>query len=432
MLSDDWRGQAVSPAEAVGRIESGQHIFLHGACAASDVLERALAERATHLHGVVAYQLHKAGPEPLAAPELAGHVRLVAFFCGPGVREAVAEGRADYVPVFLSDIPHHFRNGLWPLDVAVVQLSPPDAHGYCSLGTSVDVARAAVDAAKVVIAEINQQMPRTLGAGLVHLDELDAFVLSDRPLPEEPPRPLDAIHQALGAHVATLVSDRATLQLGIGALADAVAVALANKHDLGLHTEMFSDGVVSLIESGVLTNKYKSHYPGRCVTSFVSGSRRVFDFVHDNPLVEFLPSDICNDTAEIRLNSRMTSINGAIEVDFTGQVCADSMGSRIYSGIGGQMDFMRGAALSPGGKAIIALPSTAAHGSVSRIVAALAPGAGVVTTRGHVQFVVTEYGVADLRGRSLRERATALIAIAHPDHRVDLEQAARGRRLFGT
>lgn len=430
MRRADWQARAVSPAEAAARVESGQHLFLHGAAAAPHGLERAIAERAVHLHGVVAYQLHKVGPEPLAAPELDGHVRLVALFCGAGVRQAVMEGRADYVPVFLSDVPHHFRSGVFPVDVAVVQLSPPDAHGYCSLGTSVDVARATVDAAKVVIAEINPRMPRTLGAGLVHLDGVDAFVLADRPLPEEARPPLDEVHRAIGSHVADLVPDHATIQLGIGRVADAVAHALRNKQGLGLHTEVFSDGVVDLVEAGVITNRHKGHQAGRAVTSFVVGTRRVYDFVHDNPAVEFQPSDLTNDPSVIRRHGRMTAINGAIEVDLTGQVCADSIGHRIFSGIGGQMDFIRGAALAPGGKAIIALPSTAAGGHVSRISAVLQPGAGVVTTRGHVQFVVTEYGAADLRGASLRERGERLVAIAHPDHRPELRQAALGRRLF--
>jgi 4-hydroxybutyrate CoA-transferase len=422
---EHWTQRAVDPMAAVALVESGHRLFLHGACAASEVLERALAERAPHLQEVVAYQLHKAGPEPLAAPELEGHIRLIALFCGPGVRQAVADGRADYVPVFLSDIPHHFRSGIWPLDIAFIQLSPPDAHGFCSLGTSVDVARSAVDAARIVIAEINHQMPRTLGSSFVHIDELDAYVITNRPLPEEAVRPLSEVNRAIGTYVAELVADGATIQLGIGAIPAAVCAALGSKKDLGLHTEMFSDGVVDLVEAGVITNRLKTHYPGQCVTSFVCGTRRVYDFVQDNPFVQFLPSDECNDPVEIRRNCLMTAINGAVEVDLTGQVCSDSIGSRIYSGIGGQMDFMRGAALAPGGKAIIALPSTAAGGTISRIVSTLSPGAGVVTTRGHVQFIVTEYGIADLRGRSLRERALLLAAIAHPDHRPALLQALR-------
>ncbi|MDB5098992.1 MAG: acetyl-CoA hydrolase/transferase [Cyanobacteria bacterium RYN_339] len=419
-----WQQRAVSPAEAVGVVQSGHHVFLHGACATSHVLERALAERAAHLRDVTAYQLHKAGPEPLVAPELEGHVRVVAMFCGPAVRQAVAEGRADYVPVFLSDIPHLFRARTWPLDVAIVQLSPPDVHGYCSLGTSVDVARSAVDTATHVIAEINHQMPRTLGAGMIHISELDAYTVTDRPLPEEPARELDEVSRAIGQHVADLVPDGATLQLGIGAIPAAVCAALHGKHDLRLYTEMFSDAVVDLMEAGAFSRRHEA------VTSFVSGTRRLYDFVHNNPMVLFQPSDVTNDTAEIRRHSRMTAINCALEVDLTGQVCADSIGHRVYSGIGGQMDFIRGAALAPGGKAIIALPSTALGGRVSRIVPELAPGAGVVTTRGHVQFVVTEYGVADLRGRSLRERALLLAEIAHPDHRIALRHVATGRRAF--
>jgi acyl-CoA hydrolase len=423
-MPTSWQRRAVSPLDAVALVQSGHRVFLHGACATSHVLERALAERAVHLRDVTAYQLHKAGPEPLVAPELEGHVRVVAMFCGAGVRQAVAEGRADYVPVFLSDIPHLFANGTWPLDVAIVQLSPPDAHGYCSLGTSVDVARAAVDAARIVIAEINHQMPRTLGAGMIHLSELDAFTVTDRPLAEHPQHALDDVSRAIGQHVADLVPDRATLQLGIGNIPDAVCAALHGKNDLRLWTEMFSDPVVDLMEAGAFARDHVA------VTSFVSGTRRLFDFVNDNPIVLFQPSNVTNDTAEIRRQSRMTAINCALEVDLTGQVCADSIGHRIYSGIGGQMDFIRGAALAPGGKAIIALPSTAMGGRVSRIVPELQAGAGVVTTRGHVQFVVTEFGAADLRGKSLRERGLLLAEIAHPDHRPALRQVATGRRVF--
>jgi acyl-CoA hydrolase len=426
----DWQSRAVSAEQAVQLVQSGHRLFLHGGCAVALPLEAALAQRALQLEGLVAYQMHKEGHEALLEPQLSGHVRVKSMFCGPEARAAVNEGRADFLPVFLSDIPHLMRHGLIPIDVAVVQVSRPDAHGWCSLGTSVDVAHQAVESAQMVIAEINAQMPRTLGDSLIHVNELDAFILTDRPLLMYEPRPLDDVARAIGTHIAELVEDGATLQVGIGAIPDAALAAMGGKHDLGIHTEMFSDGVVNLIEQGVITNKRKAVAPGRTVTSFVIGTRRTYDFVHDNASVVFHPSDIVNDPGLIREHAKMTAINCALEVDLTGQVCADSIGHRIYSGIGGQMDFIRGAAIAPEGKAIIALPSTAKKGSISRITAMLTPGSGVVTTRGHVQYVVTEHGVADLRGKSLRERAEALLAIADPRHQADLRAALRERRQF--
>jgi acyl-CoA hydrolase len=426
----DWLADATTPEQAVRLIRGGHHVFLHGGCATSLVLETAFAEYAKCLEDVTIFQIHKEGGEPMAAPELAGHVRIKSLFTGAGLRSAVAEGRADYVPVFLSDIPHYMRNGIFPIDVAVVQLSYPDQHGYCSLGVSVDVARQAVDSAAIVIAEINRQMPRTFGTGHVHMSELDAFVLTDHPIIEHPSKPIDDVSRAIGSHVAELVQDGATLQLGIGAIPSAVLAQLTGKRDLGVHTEVFTDALIDLIESGVITNKLKTNNRRRTVSSFLLGVKRTYDYVHDNPSVRFYPSDQTNDTALIREQYRMTAINSALEVDITGQVCADSIGTRIYSGIGGQMDFIRGAALSKEGRAIIALPSTAKGGQLSRIVPTLAAGAGVVTTRGHVQFIVTEFGVADLRGKSLRERAEALTSIAHPDHRADLRAQLAGRKLF--
>ena len=429
-MATDWLQHAVTPDEAVALIGNGAHIFLHGGCAVSLPLEAALAARARHLEGLIVYQMHKEGVEALLDPSLADHVRVNALFLGPAARDAVAEGRADFVPVFLSDIPHFMRKGVFPIDVAVVQLSRPDAHGWCSLGTSVDVARQALETADVVIAEINAQMPRTLGVRGIHVDDLDAFIVTDRPLLTHAPRPLDDVSKAIGGHVAELVEDGATIQVGIGAIPDAALAAMGGKRDLGVHTEMFSDGMVALIKQGVVTNARKTFEPGNTATSFVIGTRETYDFVHDNPSVVFHPSDVMNDTHVIRQQPGMTAINCAIEVDLTGQVCADSIGTRIYSGIGGQMDFIRGAALSHGGKAIISLPSTAKSGAMSRIVPTLKPGAGVVTTRGHVQYIVTEHGVADLRGLGLSQRAEALIAVADPAHRAELTAAARGRRLF--
>lgn len=428
-MSKDWLASATTPDEAVRRIRSGHHVFLHGGCATSLVLENALAVHARSLEDVTVFQIHKEGGEPLAVPELDGHLRIKSLFTGAGLRTAINEGRADYVPVFLSDIPHYMRNGIFPIDVAVVQLSYPDQHGYCSLGVSVDVARQAVDSADIVIAEINRQMPRTFGTGFVHMSELDAFVVTDHPVLEHPSKPIDEVSRLIGAHVAGLVQDGATLQLGIGAIPSAVLSQLTNKRDLGVHTEVFTDALIDLIEGGVITNKKKTNNRRRTVSSFLLGVKRTYDYVHDNPSVRFYPSDQTNDTALIREQYRMTAINSALEVDLTGQVCADSIGTRVYSGIGGQMDFIRGAALAHEGRAIIALPATAKGGTLSRIVPTLAPGAGVVTTRGHVQFIVTEFGVADLRGKSLRERAEALLAIAHPDHRVELRTQMKGRKL---
>jgi acyl-CoA hydrolase len=374
--------------------------------------------------------MHTQGPVPFAAPEHRERFLSVSLFVGPRLRVPIDEGRADFIPVFLSDIPSLFTSGKLPLDVALLQLSPPDRHGYCTLGTSVDTALAASHAAHHLIAEINEQMPRTLGNTLVPFERVHAFIHTNRAvhvLEQAPPTPVE---DAIGEQVAALVPDGATLQMGIGAIPDAALRRLTGKHDLGIHTEMFSDGVLDLIESGAVTNALKHIHRGRTVTSFVSGSRRLYEFVHDNPFVEFHPCDRTNDTALIRQNPQVVAINSAIELDLSGQICADSIGFRIYSGIGGQMDFMRGAALSAGGKPIIALPSTAANGTVSRIVSALKPGAGVVTTRGHVHWVVTEYGAVDLFGKSLRERAELLVSVAHPDFRGDLRRASAETRHF--
>jgi len=427
MNPPDWSARALSPEAAVTLVTSGMRVFVHGAAATPAPLLAALAAR-NDLEGVRLYHLHTEGEAPWTSGESAQRVRSVAMFCGPALREPVADGRADFVPVFLSDIPALFHNGVIPLDVAIVQLSPPDRHGYCSLGTSVDCARAAVDSARFIIAEINDRMPRTLGNTALPFDRVDAFCLTSRALPGHSPAPESEVEARIGELVAELVEHRATLQMGIGAIPDAVLARLHDKKDLGIHTEMFSDRVVDLIESGAVTNRFKQVHAGRVVTSFVNGSQRLYDFVDDNPLVEFHPCDRTNDTAIIARNPKVTAINSAIQVDLTGQVCADSIGARIYSGIGGQMDFIRGAARSRGGKPIIALPSRAAGGTVSRIVPHLSPGAGVVTTRGHVHWVVTEYGAVNLHGMTLRERADALTSIAHPDFRSEL----RGDRRRGT
>jgi acyl-CoA hydrolase len=428
-LTSDWKTRALSASELIARVRDGDHVFVHGAAATPTPLLDALAER-RELQGVQLYHLHLAGPCHFVDSKAPPGIVSNSFFTGPGLREAVAAGRAEFIPVFLSDIPVLFETRRIPLDIALVQLSPPDRHGYCTLGTSIDAAKAAVESAKIVLAEINLRMPRTQGNTVVPLSRVAAFMLSDRPLHEAQPAERGAVEKQIGEQVAGLVEDGATLQMGIGAIPDAVLERLFDKHELGVHTEMFSDGLIPLIEAGVITNREKRVHPGRTVTSFVSGTKRLFDFVDDNQMVEFHPCDRTNDTALIRKNPKVTAINSALEIDVSGQVCADSIGHRIYSGIGGQMDFIRGAALSPGGKPIITLPSTAAHGTLSRIVSALKPGAGVVTTRGHMHYVVTEYGVANLHGLGLRQRAEALIALAHPDFRHELRGEVRGLRHF--
>ncbi|MCC6649413.1 MAG: acetyl-CoA hydrolase/transferase family protein [Polyangiaceae bacterium] len=428
-MQHDWRARAVSPEEVVGHIGSGHRVFVHGAAATPLPLLDALAS-APGIEGVRLYHLHLDGPARFVEPSQEGRIRSISLFTGASVRRAVDEGRADFIPVFLSDIPALFTTRRVPLDAAVVQLSPPDRHGLCTLGTSVDAARAAVDSAGVVLAEINLQMPRTHGASAVPLSRVRAFTVTDRPLPSHEPEPVTDVEARIGERVASLVEDGSTLQLGIGGIPNAVLARLMDKRDLGVHTEMFSDGLLPLVEAGVITNTKKKVHPGRIVTSFVNGSRRLYDFVDDNALVEFHPCDRTNDTALIRKNDRVVAVNSALELDLTGQVCADSIGHRIFSGIGGQMDFMRAAALSRGGKPIIALPSTAARGEVSRITPALKPGAGVVTTRGHVEWVVTEHGAVDLHGLTLRERGFALISIAHPDFRAELTRALVELRHF--
>lgn len=413
--------------EAVRLVSSGDRVYLHEAAMAPIELMEALARRAPELEGVETVSLHTEGPAPHVAPGVSPHVRHNALFVGANIRDAVNDGRADYTPVFMSEIPRMIVDGTLALDVAFVQVSPPDAHGFCRLGLSVACARAAVDNARTVIALVNPRVPRSLGNSAIHLSRFAAVVPIDRTLPTHESASLSETERRIGEYAASLIPDRATLQLGIGALPDATLQCLTDREDLGIHTEMFSDGLVALSEAGVITNRFKSTWKNRVITSFALGSQRVSDFVHDNPFVEFHPSDVVNDTREIRRISNMIALNSAIEIDLTGQVVADSIGGRIFSGIGGQLDFVRGARLAPSGKAIIALPSTAKNGAISRIVPAIAPAAGVVTTRGHVQYVVTEYGVANLDGKSLRRRAELLIELAHPDARTELQTAAVNR-----
>lgn len=417
------------PADALALVESGHRVFLHEAAMTPTTLLAALATRARDLHDVETVSLHTEGPAPHVAPELEGHLRHNALFVGANVRDAVNDGRADATPVFLSEVPALFRNGSLPIDVALVRVSPPDAHGYCRLGVSAAAARAAVDHARIVIAEVSDEVPRALGHTALHESRIAIAIRTSTPLYEHGCTAPGDVERAIGRYVASEIPNGATIQTGIGAIPDAVLDALADHRDLGVHTEMFSDGVLALAKRGVINGARKSRFRNRIVASFVVGSRTLYEFCDENPEVELHPSDVVNDFDEIAAQHAMMAINSAIAIDLTGQVCADSIGDRIWSGIGGQMDFVRGAVASKGGKAFIALPSTARGGTVSRIVPRLEPGSGVVTTRGHVQWVVTEHGAVDLRGRSLRERAELLISIADPAFRSELRAAAVARKL---
>lgn len=413
--------------DALAGLRSGMRVFVGSGAATPLVLLDALCERGRELSGVEVCQLLTLGPAPFVAPELAGHLRHNAFFIGANVREAVQEGRADFTPVFLSEIPALLRGSLRP-DIALVQVSPPDRHGQCSLGVSVDVVAAAVEAAGEVVAEINPNMPRTLGESAVPLERLGRRVEVRHPLPELRPDAPGEEDRAIGRHVSALVRDGDTLQLGIGTVPNAVLASLEHHKDLGIHTEMFSDGVVDLVERGVITGARKTVHGGKLVTSFVMGTRRLYDFVDDNPAVLMLPSDYVNDPFVVSRHRGMVAINSALAIDLTGQVCADSVGAKFYSGVGGQVDFVRGAARAENGRSIVALRATAREGTVSRIVVELLPGSGVTTTRNDVHFVVTEYGVAELRGRTVRQRVEALVKIAHPAFRESLLRGARARR----
>ncbi len=444
--------------EAVGVVESGHRIFVQGACATPTALLQALDERGHEFHGVEIVHLHTYGPTPYTDEKWAGHFSLRALFVAENTRAAVNAGRASYTPIFLSDVPALFARGNeLAVDVAFIQVSPPDAHGYCSLGSSVDVTSAAVDAATHVVALVNPHVPRTHGDSFVHMSRIEQAVQWDGPLYEVEGKQPDAAQVRIGQHIAELVEDGATLQLGIGAIPDAVLAALSDRRDLGIHSEMFSDGVLDLVERGVITGACKARDRGKIVASFVIGSRRLLDFIDDNPMVELRPSDYTNNSHVIRQFEHMVAINSAIQVDLTGQVCAESLGARLYSGVGGQMDFLRGAALAPRGRPIIALPATARvassmmtttesarasapdlgalelepiDGQVSRITPWLTPGSAVTTSRAHVHYVVTEYGVAALHGRDLAERARSLIAIAAPQFREQRERAAATLHLI--
>jgi|ERR1043166_687376 acyl-CoA hydrolase len=415
-----------SAEEAVRRVRSGDRVFIHSVAAAPQTLIRAMTARAPELRNVEVVHLHTEGEAPYAKAEMAESFHVNAFFVGANVRHALAEGHADYIPVFLSEVPALFRKNVLPLDFALLNVSPPDKHGFCTLGVAVDVARAAFETAKTVIAQINPEMPRTQGDALIHVNDIHFAVEVNEPLPEVPIPKLTETDRAIGGYISDLIEDGATIQTGIGSIPNAVLNALGDHKDLGVHTEMFSDGVIPLVERGVINGRCKLKHPGRMVAGFVMGTKKLYDFIDDNPEVLMLDIAYVNDTAVIRRNPKVTAVNSAIEVDLTGQICADSIGMRQYSGVGGQMDFIRGASLSEGGKAIIALPSTTAKGE-SKIVPFLKQGAGVVTTRAHTHYIVTEYGVANLYGLNLRQRAKELIKIAHPNHRETLEQAVVDR-----
>lgn len=409
---------------ALSVIESGHRVFVQGSAQTPLYLLRELAKQADRLRKVELVFITVQGDILLDRPEYQGSFDINCLFVSDSVREAVRDGRADFVPVFLSDIPDLFQKGYLPIDVALVQVSPPDAHGYCSLGVSVDIARAAVNTARILIAQVNPRVPRTHGDSQVHASRFTSMVFHEESLPEvHYGERVAAEELKIGTIIADIIEDGSTLQMGIGTIPDAVLKALKHHQDLGVHTEMCSDGIIDLIESDVITNRRKKIHPHKTVTGFAIGSRRLYDYVNDNPAFAFLDIDYVNDPHVIRRNPKVIAINSAIEVDLTGQVCADSIGTYQYSGIGGQMDFMRGAALSEGGKPIIALTSRTKKG-MSRIVPFLKQGAGVVTTRGHVHYVVTEYGVAFLYGKNLRQRAKQLIQIAHPEDREALEKAA--------
>lgn len=420
-----YQSRIMTAAEAVRHIQSGQRLFLTGNCSVPQMVLAALVEYAPQLRDVEIAQALTVGPADYVSPEMEGHLRVNTMFISANIRKAVQEGRADFTPVLLSEFPLLFKRGILPVDVALVHVSPPDEHGFCSFGIEVGLTKSIAESAKVIIAEVNQQMPRTLGDSFVHVSKLNCIVPVDYPLPELPMggEGSSDVIEKIAQNVASLIPDGATMQLGIGAIPDAVLKFLFEKKDLGIHTELFSDGVIDLVDSGVLTNSRKTLHPGKIIAGFMLGTKRLYKWVDDNPLIELHPTEYVNDPFVIAQNERMVAVNSAIEVDLTGQVCADSIGHKFYSGVGGQLDFIYGASRSKGGVPIIALPSTAKD--FSRIVMTLKPGAGVVTTRNHVRYIVTEHGIADLYGKTIKQRAQALINIADPRFRDELTFQAR-------
>jgi len=425
---DSYNSKLCTADEAVKAIKSGMRVHVHPGCATPEVLLNAMCRNSEHLSDVEIIHILTFGITPYLEPEMEGRFRHNALFIGPNVRKAVNEGRADYTPIFLGEVPNLFYKGILPIDVSLINVSPPDKYGFCSYGVGVDTTKAATEVAKIVIAQINPNQPRALGDSFIHIDKIDYCVEVDAPLnelkyEERQKSPEDEkIYQMIGKNIASLIDDGSTLQLGIGAIPDAVLKYLFDKKDLGIHTEMFSDGVIKLVESGVITNEKKTLHQGKIIACFVLGSKKLFDFIDNDPFMEFHPSNYTNDPFIIAQNDNMVAINSAIEIDLTGQVCADTIGPYFYSGFGGQLDFIRGASRSKGGKPIIAIPSTAKNGTVSKIVPYLTQGAGVTTTRGDVHYVVTEYGIADLYGKTLIQRARALIDIAHPNFREELDK----------
>ena len=414
-------GKYVTAEEAVKIVQSNNRVYVQAAAACPTILTKALSERASELKNVEVCHLHTEGPAPYANQELADSFHVNSFFIGKNVRHTLAAGNGSYTPVFLSELPYLFRKKVLHLDVVFIHVSPPDIHGYCSLGVSVEATLAAIENAKTVIAQVNPQMPRTFGDGILHVSKIDYLVDVNTPIFGHEMDAISPLEDKIGTYIASLIEDKSTLQMGIGSIPNAALTKLTNHKNLGLHTEMFSDGVIDLIKNDVINCNYKGTSRGRALATFLVGSKRLYDFVNDNPFIEMKESSIVNDTARIRKNPKMVAINSAIEVDVTGQVCADSIGGKMYSGVGGQMDFIRGASLSPGGKAIIALPSITKRGE-SRIVPFLKQGAGVVSTRAHVQYIITEYGIADLYGKTLKQRAAEMVKIAHPNHQEWIEK----------
>lgn len=426
-LMDAYRSKMVTAEKAVEAIQSGNRVFLTGNCSVPQRVMAALVARAPQLTNVEIVQVLTVGNANYVAPEMSGHLRVNTLFISDNVRQAVNEGRADFTPCFLGEIPGLFKNGSLPLDVALIHVGPPDEHGFCSFGIEVGVTKTAAQSAKIVIAEVNPNMPRTLGDAFIHFSKLDYIVPVEYPLPELPMGGSSELSRKIARHIAGMIPNGATLQMGIGGIPDAVLHELTDHKHLGVHTEMFSDGIVTLVERGVIDGEMKSLHPGKIIAGFLLGTSRLYDFVNDNPIVEMHPTEYVNDPFVISRNDRMVAINSAIEIDLTGQVCSDSIGSRLYSGVGGQVDFIYGASRSKGGIPIIALPATATVKGqvVSKIVPILKQGAGVVTTRSHVRFIVTEHGIADLYAKTLRQRAKALINVAAPEFREELEKKAR-------
>jgi len=416
----EYKKKLRTPEEALRCVQSGMRVYIHPGCAEPETLVDALIRRAPFVQDVEIVHMMTMGRADYVAPEMTSHFRHNAVFIGGNVREAINEGRADYTPVYLSEIEELFESGAMPLDVALIEVSPPDAHGFCSFGVGVDTTLTAAKCARYVVAQVNDQMPRTYGDSFIHVNQIDAVVESSRPLCAMVKHEITEMHTAIAHNVAGLIEDGSVLQTGIGGIPDAVLPFLMDRKDLGIHSELVSDGVIPLIESGIITGARKNFKPRKIILGFAIGSKKLFDFVDNNPIFEFHPTAYTNDPAFIARNDKMVAINSALQIDLTGQVCSDSIGTRFYSGIGGQVDFLRGASRSKGGKPIIALSSTAKNGSISRIVPTLTTGAGVVTSRGLIRYVVTEYGVAYLHGKSIRERAKALIEISHPKFREEL------------